>query len=255
MSLQFLSNNLMIGSTLTASTTNAQYPVSNINDPRRTKTYRSTSNSDNIVIDLGTADPIDTFMIVDNWQNGFGIATLTLEANGTDVWTSPAFTTTITLNDTFGVGVSQFLEKSYRFWRIVLTSTLGYCEVSNIFLGKASRITTNGVGYGWNYINRDLARKQSNRYGQEFVDEIGTLKELNSLNFTVLDKDEMDILLDVYDTNLTGKPFFVYFPLETDSLVNDEDRYNGMYKFKTEPSFTNINSGYYNVAIDLKENK
>lgn len=255
MSLKFLSNNLVDSSTLTPSTTNAQYPVANINDPRRTKTFRSTSNSDNVVIDLGSAEAVDHFAIVDNWQNGFGVTSITIEANGTDVWTSPAFSTTVTLDTDFGVGIASFLSQSYRFWRIVMTSTLGYCEVANIFLGSASTITTNGVGYNWSYRNNDLSNSSRNRYGQEFFDEIGTQKELSNLSFQIMDKDEQDVILSVYDTNRLTKPFFIYFDLESDSLVNNDDRYSGFYRFTSAPSFTNINSGYYNTSLSLREAK
>ena len=256
MTIRFLSNNLVEGATLTASTTNAQYPVANITDPRRTKTYRSTSNSDNIVIDLGSSENVDHFAIVDNWQNGFGVTSITIEANGTDSWSAPAFSTTCTLDTTFGVGIKAFsATQNYRFWRIVMTSTLGYCEIANIFLGLDSTIATNGVGYNWSYVNKDLARTKTNRYGQKFIDDIGTQKELNNLQFQVLDKDEIDVLFDVYDNNRTVKPFFVYFPLETDSLSNNDDRYNGFYYFSSEPSFENINSGYYNTTLSLQEAK
>jgi len=255
MSIKFLSNNLVEGSVISASTENAQYPISNLLDTRRTKAYRSTSNSDNIVIDMGGAEDVDTFAIVDNWQNGFGVTAITLEANGTDSWGAPAFSTTVTLDTTFGIGIKQFTSESYRFWRVVLTSTLGYCEVANIFIGTATTITTNGVGYNWGYRNVDLSNVSTNEYGQEFTDDKGTRKELSNLQFQIMDKDEQDIIFSVYDANRTVKPFFIYFPLETDSLSNNDDRYNGMYKFSSEPTFTNINSGYYNTSLSLKENK
>ena len=136
-----------------------------------------------------------------------------------------------------------------------MTSTLGYCEIANLFIGKANKLTTNGVGYNWSYRNKDLSKRSTNRYGQLFVDDIGTQKELTNLQFQVMDKDEMDTILDVYDANRLVKPFFAYFPLETDSLSNNDDRYNGMYYFSSEPRFTNINSGYYNTTLNLKEAK
>jgi len=256
MSLKFLSNNLVDSAVITASTENAQYPVTNLNDDRRTKTYRSTSNSDNIVLDFGTSEECNYFAIVDNWQNGFGITSVTIEANGTDSWGAPAFTTTATLDQTFGVSIKQFSSsQTYRFWRIVLTSTLGYCELSKIFIGKSTEILTNGVGYNWNYKNKDLSKVTTNRYGQRFIDDIGTQKELNNLQFQVMDKDEMDKIFEVYDNNRTVKPFFVYLDLESASLSNNDDRYNGLYYFKSAPSFENVSSGYYNATLNLIEGK
>lgn len=256
MSLKFLSNNLIDSATLTASTENKLYPLLNLKDSRRTKAYRSTSNSDNIVIDLGSAQAVDHFAVVDNWQNGFGVTSITIEANGTDVWTAPAFSTTATLDLDFGVSIKEFsASQSYRFWRIVLTSTLGYCELANIFLGAATQIITNGLAYGWQYRNNDISRKSSNRYGQRFVDDVGTQKFLSNLQFQVMDKDEIEQVLGVYDRNREVKPFFIHLPLEADSLYNNDDRFNGFYYFNTEPRVTNINSGYYNTTLNLIEAK
>lgn len=253
--IEFLYNNLIEGSELTASTSNAQYPVSNILDNRRTKTYRSTSNSDSIVIDMQTSEECDSFALVDNWQAGFGVTSVTLEANGSDSWASPAFTQSITLDETFGVSITKFSPQTYRYWRIVVTSTLGYCELSNVFLGKSSKITTNGVSYNWNYSNKDLSKISENKYGQRFVDDLGTRKELNNLQFQVMDKDEIDVLLGLWDNNRTVKPFFVYLPLENDSLFNNDDRFNGLYYFKGSPSIENTTSGYYNTTLNFIECK
>lgn len=253
--IKFLHNNLINSALLSASTENAQYPLSNIKDDRRTKTFRSTSNADNIVIDLGIATAVDSFALVDNWQNGFGVTSITLEANAVDSWASPAFSTSITFDTGFGVGVNTFTEQSYRFWRIVLNSTLGYCELANIFIGKASFMTTNGVGYNWAYTNRDLKKTSTNKYGQEFVDFYGQRKELNNLQFQIMDKDEQDLLLDMFDNVGTIYPFFVDFPLADNSLVNNDNRYSGFYTLSSEPSFTNVNSGYYNTVLNLREAK
>lgn len=253
--IKFLSSNLTEGASVAASTEDSQYPVTNLTNPHRTKCYRSTSNSDNIVFDLGAIEQVDSFAIVDNWKNGFGVATLTLEANATDSWGAPAFSTSITLDSTFGVAVKTFATQSYRYWRLVMTSTLGYCEIANLFIGKADAMTTNGASYNWSYVNNDLSMETSNRYGQKFIDDIGTQKEINNLSFQIMDKDEMDIIFNVYDANRTVKPFFVYVPLETDSLSNNDDRYNGFYYFKSPPAFININSGYYNTTLSLIEAK
>lgn len=250
-----LSNNLFNASNVVVSSENAQFPLLNLSDPRRTKVYRSTSNSDNLVLDLGIAEAVDTLMIVDNWQDGFSVNTITLEGNNTNSWTSPAFSESIPINSEFGVAVKQFTETSLRFWRIVVTSSLGYCELANIFLGKASKIETNGVGYNWNYSTDDLSDKSKNRYGQEFIDDYGSVKNLENLPFSVMNKDEQDIILEAWDLCRTTYPLFIYFPLEDGNASNDHDRYNGMYKFKSKPVFTNTTQGYFATVLNLVENK
>jgi hypothetical protein len=255
MSISFLANNLVDSATLTASTENAQFPVSNLKNDFRTKVFRSTSNSDNIVIDLGAAAAADSFGIVDNWRDGFGVTAITLEGNSADSWGAPAFTTTIALDTTFGVGVKTFAEQSYRYWRIVATSTLGYCELANVFLGKANTITTNGPSYNWSYRNKDIKSQQETRYGQKFIDNIGQRKELSNFKFEVLNQTELQVLFDVFDNRRTVSPLFLKIGDGTNVILPDEDRVNGMYYFDREPSFSNTTAGFYSVTLNFEEAK
>lgn len=255
MSISFLANNLIDSATLTASSENSQFPVLNIKNDFRTKVYRSTSNSDNIVIDLGAAAAIDSFGIVDNWRDGFGVTSITLEGNSFDTWGAPAFSTTITLDTTFGVGVQTFAEQSYRYWRIVMTSTLGYCEIANIFLGKANTITTNGPAYGWTYKNKDMKIESTTRFGQKFIDNIGQQKELSNFKFMVMNQTELQVIFDVFDNRRTVLPMFLKLGEGNGVILPDEDRINGMYYLTTEPVFNNTTVGFYDVTLNFIEAK
>lgn len=255
--IKFLALNLAETAALSSSTENAQFPLENIQHDFRTKVFRSTSNSDSVVFDLGSIEDVDHVGICDNWKDGFGITSLTVEANATDVWTSPAFTTTVTLDNTFGVGIKELAStQSYRFWRFVLTSTLGYCELANVFIGKATKIETNGIDFGWGYVNRDLKKQSTSRYGQEFIDIIGKRKELNNLQIRVMNTTELDKVFEVFDDRGTVSPFFVTIGDGTNTIINNENRLNGFYKFTDAPRFTNPAApGLYDVAFALSEQK
>lgn len=253
--IRFLSNNLVETASLTASTENAQFPVSNIQSDFRTKVWRSTSNSDNLVIDLGSTEPVDYIGIVDNWQNGFGVSTIIVEANATDSWGAPAFSTTLTFDSIHGVGIKEIAEQNYRYWRFVFTSTLGYCEIANLFVGKAVNIDTNGIDYRWAYKSRDIKRMTSSRYGQEFIDTITERKELNGLKVRVMNTTELDKMFEVFDNRRTTKPMFIDFQDPSNVLMNNINRANGIYKFVSEPTFPNITSGFWETSFRLREQK
>lgn len=253
--IKFFVNNLVDGAQITASTVNAQYPVSNIQHDFRTKVFRSTSNSDNIVFDLGSIEDVDTIAVVDNWRNGFGFSTMTIEANATNSWGSPAFSTTLTYDSTFGIGIKEFTEESYRYWRIVLTSTLGYCELANIFIGKATTIETNGVDYGYLYKKNDLTNVSTTRYGQEYIDDFGTRKSLDGLSFQVMNNTELDAIFEIYDQRRTVKPFFIKLGDGTNTIISNENRLNGLYKLKSEPSVKAKTIGYWDLSLSLAEQK
>lgn len=253
--IRFLSNNLVETAQITASTENAQFPVSNIQEDFRTRVYRSTSNADSIVFDMGSIEPVDYIGIVDNWQNGFGVSTILVEASATDSWGAPAFSTTLTFDSTFGVGIKSFTEESYRFWRLSFTSTLGYCEVANLFIGKAVNIDTNGIAFNWAYKNRDIKRSKSTRYGQEFIDDVTQRKELNSIKIKVMNTTELDSFFEVFDNRRTVKPMFIEFCDPSSTISNNNNRFNGIYKFLNEPVTPNFSAGFWNTSFRLREQK
>lgn len=253
--IKFLANNLAETSTLTASTVNASFPVDNIKEDFRTKVWRSTSNTDTVIFDLGSIEPVDYLAIVDNWKDGFGISTLTIEANATSNFSSPSFTTTLSFNATHGVGIKSITEQSFRYWRFVCTSTLGYCELANVFIGKAVDIATNGIAYNWSYSNKDIKKQSTSRDGQEFIDVIGTRKELNELKLKVMNTTELDQIFEVFDNRGTTKPLFIDFSDPGANLINDTDRLNGLYKFTDDIETPNISSGFWETSLSLREQK
>ena len=253
--IKFLSNNLVDGASIVGSNEDAQYPASNIQHEFRTKVFRSTTNSDNVVFDLGAIEDVDSIAIVDNWKNGFGISTLTIEANGTDSWGAPAFSTTLTFDSSFGIGIKEFTTESYRFWRFVMTSTLGYCELSNVFIGTATEILTNGIDYGYGWTSLDLAKKSETRYGQEYIDDIGTKKELSNLAFKVMNTTELDKIFEVYDDRRTVKPFYIKLGDDTNTIISNENRLNGIYKLKSSPRVVSKTIGLWDVTLNVEEQK
>jgi hypothetical protein len=255
--MKFLALNLVESATLSASTENAQFSLNNIKHDFRTKVYRSTSNSDSVVFDLGSIEDVDHVAICDNWKDGFGVTAVTIEANATDSWSSPSFSTSMTLDSTFGISIKELSsEQSYRFWRLVLTSTLGYCELSHVFIGKATQITTNGISYGWGYLNKDMKKTGTSRYGQEFTDVIGKRKELTGLSIKVANTTEIDKIFEVFDDRGTVNPFYAVMGDGTNTIISNENRLNGIYKFTTEPRFINPTApGLYDITFSLREQK
>lgn len=250
-SLKFYNVNLIDNATMTASTTNAQFPTSNLLDSRRTKVYRSTTNSDNIVFDFGSAQTINSFFIVSNSVTGFGIAGITLELNATDSWGAPSFSQAITFSSTHGCGYADFANQSFRYARLVLTSSLGYCELSSIFIGQSLTIGNyRGPNFNWNYVNKDNSKIASNRYDQRFVDILPRQKSIN-FQMSLLSKDDMDDIFELYDLKGTRKPFFVR--LGCVEMSNDVRRTSGMFYFNSVPTITNTTFNRYSLSLNIEE--
>lgn len=249
MSFEIYSDNLVIQSIITASSENAQFPVDNILDPRRSKVYRSTSSSASIVFDFGETSQVDSFFLVADKRNGLGVSTITLEFSHTNVWTSPAATEVITLNAEYNAGYKEFTVKEYRFCRMVMTSTLSFCEIANVFIGKKLDLNRS-INFNWSIKDNELSRKQTNRYGQIFSDIINKQRVINA-SLSLLDKDQLDKINSVIDLYGETKPFFVR--IGCDNMVNNPLRFSGMFYFNDIPQISNPNFNKYNLSFSLIE--
>lgn len=249
MSFEIYSDNLLHQSIISASSENLLFPLSNLKDPRRSKVFRSNTGSDSIVLDFEETSEVDSFIMTDNKLTGFGVSTITLEFNGTNEWSSPAATEVVSFSPIHGVGFAEFTTKSYRFCRIVMTSTLGFCELGKIFIGKKLDIGRS-INFGWTIKDNELSNKQVNRYGQIFTDLIMRQKTI-SASMSLLDKDQLDKIFSWLDLVGETKPFFI--KLGCDNMINDYRRFSGMVYLSDVPTITNPYFNKYNLSMTLIE--
>jgi len=132
-----LFDNHVEGATITASTENPDYDFTTaFNDDRLSRVGRTVSDtSQTIIFDLLTAVAVSKVMIEKhNFSSG---VTLTLEANATNVWTSPSYTTSLTYSADY-VYKDLTANQTYRYWRLSVSDASNpddYIEISKVFLG------------------------------------------------------------------------------------------------------------------------
>lgn len=250
----FYAYNLVDDAIITASSENASFPASNLQDSRRTKVFRSTSTSCNIVLDIKTAEPVDSFAISENPTYGFGFITpITIEANATNEWTSPAFSTTLTASDLdqeHGFGYKEFTSQEYRFWRLSFNGS-SYVEVSNFFLGSKIDLSTNDFDVQFSFSDEDIVSSETNNYGQRFFDDWGKQRSLLT-TISYMNKTEVDLFLEMYDHNRTIKPVYIRFDCD---ILNEINRFNGPYFLDKKPKIKHDAPSLYSVDLDWAENK
>lgn len=247
--LRFFSGNLIDQATFTPSTENLNFPALNLKDARRSKVFRTTSSTSTLVLDFQETSEIDSIFIVDNPRNGFGISTLSFDLNATSNFTSPAYSDSLTFSTVHGLGYKIFTQQDYRFARLNMASALGYCELSKVFLGKHIDLGR-GPNFNWSYQNKDISTVKENRYGQKFIDIIGRQKVLN-ISLSLLNKDQLDQIFEIYDDKGTTKPLFV--TIGDDTMVNDHRRFSGMVYINSVPTITNTSFGRYSLSLSFEE--
>lgn len=250
MGTKFFGLNLADSALITTSSENAQFPASNIKDPRRTKTFRTTSGSGWVVFDFGEAVDIGSFLICDDNKIGFNLSSLTFKVNNANSWGSPMFSSAVTLDYDFGFGyVSSPAPLFARYARIEFASIDSYCEISKVFIGEAADIQTD-VTYPIDFQQNNLAKISKNRFGQRFIDEIGSAKSL-SVSLAYLTKDEMDAVFETLDYCSTTKPIWIVF--ESIEITNNNNRIGGYYYLTDDPKMQYVVGNFWNLSLGLEE--
>lgn len=238
---------------ISASNENSLFPTSNLKDPRKTKVFRSTNASDSVVFDFITAQAVDSIIVAGHPSDGFGFTgSLTIEANATNSWGAPAFSTTLTPNSEFNFGLKTLTAaQSYRYWRVTGTGS-SYFELGKIFIGSYYQPSRN-IGNSFSFENDDLSKVRENRYGQKFFDVIPSQKIIKG-NVNLLDKTNVDAFFDFINYVGITKPFYCILN-ESEDIINEHERFSDMYFFKKRPVANHVIRGIYNFSVTLEEAK
>jgi hypothetical protein len=170
------------------------------------------------VIDLGSAQRITAFALLDHNLTSGG--TLTLQANTSDSWGSPAYSQAVSNNNP----AYLYLDQTYRYWRVVpVDVSLSYFQAGQLFLGtylELSRINAAwGSVRGQNYI----LQKNISYTGLQRNKAYARQRTLD-LDFPLLRKTDFEDLVSMQEALIdltTGdvSPLFVHlFSDESDTL-------------------------------------
>lgn len=251
--IKFYYNNLIDDCEVVGTNQNEQFKASNIKDFRRTKVFRSTTNEDSVSFDFGENSAINTVFMVDNPQinGGFGFNQATLSASSSPSFTPDLLNLNAPLDDKFGESLNEFDEISARYFRVAMDSTLGYCELSNLFVGKSLELTEGkSINFGWTHQDSELINKSFNREGQQFNDLIGNQKIIN-ISFSNLSKDQIEQLDEMFDYCGTYKP--LWLKIGCPNMSNTLQRMRGMFFIQSKPVKTNTFFNRYSLSINLRE--
>jgi len=225
-----------------------------LRDYNRDTSYRSgdVTGTKTIVFDMMSAMSANSIIIYDH--NFTSAATITLEANATDSWGTPAFTETIPWAT---LKILRYLAAtpSYRYFRLSITDSSnpdGYIEIGELFLGEYMELTRTALPQFSQAITLAITEGR-NRYNavrkrfHNFINRFdGTLQFLTDADIVKLDA----LVSGIADRELeTIRP--IYFNLN----ANDTSVFHLMewvsYDKRLIERSANVN--YYAVSLTLSE--
>lgn len=187
----FCTNNLIETATNTVNGAQSIFPISNLYTDR---TIDKCFFNDYIVVDLGTATTIDTLGVISSDN------TITIEANSSDVWTSPPFSQI--MNYTTGTEISlELINQTYRYWRITAS---GNTLVSHVYIGN--RYTLPNPSYGTQYQIENNGVISSSPTFQRYRTH-GQDGKIESIPCPVMDRTEWDAFTSFIDTEYSQRAF------------------------------------------------
>ncbi len=251
----FGSNNMVLSSNLSliTGTENTQHRLDNIKIPITDKVFRTISGdtTSEILIDTLTIKEIDTFMVVGSASEGLGITSMSIYGSITTDFSSST-EIPIDLSMQYNFGFKQFDPSTFRYWKIVITGS-DYCELSNIYLGKADILSTNAIALGsFKYEETENATIKKSTYGNKFITKRNSVKMLSG-DINLLNNTEQDTLNEIYSYHRSTTPlWFITCPAD-EIGVNAKYKFSGFFYLRNKISFTNSHYGLWDTSIVLEE--
>lgn len=136
----YLGVSALPGATVSTDSEDTNYPFGNLFDYNHSSVWRSDASTSAWFVAACSpgAKPVAQAVLLDH--NLTNAAIITLEANASDSWASPAYSKNLIWTET---NIREDIGQTYQYWRLVISdpgNPSGYLTASTFFLGSSSLI-------------------------------------------------------------------------------------------------------------------
>ena len=250
-------NNIFDDAALTESSEADGFPAENIQNPFRTKVWRTeglVAGTANLVIDHGAAKAVNAIAITGhNWSSA--PATLDVEFNTIDNWVAPAATESLTWADyeTANGNLATIIKKldttrTYRYNRLNVVYAPGDFDIGKIFLGEYFEPTIEQtIGIMQDF--EDKSRIMSTIGGQDHVDEIEMYR---TIKFKMIARTQVQWELFQKMLRAVGKRKDLFIAFDYTNEPNELTIYG---KFDRLPSMKQTVVSLFEMNFRFKESR
>lgn len=248
-----------MGSTnTTGATASAGFPFSNAFTTFRHEVWRPATNTQTLVVDLGTAQPVNFFGMVGPLEEVFSLtqnATVRIQANNLNDFTAPPFAKTLSVTDR---GVFAFfddvVDTRYRFWQIYIEDARNpnTIEIGHIYLGDYTTLTQSNVKRGFSANRVDPTAVLASKDGSEFFDVQNSYLTYTGVSMVYLKAEDRRRLERLFYEYSVHTPLFVSLDPVL-KISNELTEYTRFMRFVSQPTVTHITSDIFSVSLSLKE--
>lgn len=186
-------------------------------------------------------------------------ATIKLQGNETNTWTSPTSDLSVDYDDEVfcAVSTSGLWSEALRYARLQIidqANVNGFVEIGALFLGTFFEGTRGKAQFPFRGEHVDRSKRVISEGGQTFSDlrEKTERFTIDWFGLTVSEKEEID---DLFLQLGTSQPFFVQFDGSTDPLAfsGRKEKYIRYVKFERAPSYELVSPGNFACSMAFLE--
>ena len=211
-----------------------------------------------ILADFGIDTDPKAFALIDARNSPLSItptATVRLQGNHTNVWTSPVYDQVLSYDDRILHAISDtgLAGVALRYWRIYFVdqNPLGYVQVGAFFLGDTYQTIRGAPQFPFRNENIDRTDTVFSESSQTFS-EIKPKTERFSLTWDALTIQEKEDIQYLFIKFGKGIPFFI--SMDTSIAFSTDQQYYIRYvKFADEPDFELRRPGIYRCTTVFEE--
>jgi len=243
---------------ITPTTEDSSFPASNLQKFQRCKVYRSTSAlAQRIVFDMQTPVSIDTILVLFDRDADILIssgATFKVEAHPTNHWSSPDYSSSLTIDDTNHCATKYLTTaQTYRFWSIYVNdpyNTVGYFEIAKVLMGEAT-LLSQMPSLPFEVQSADLSKIDESPYGYRFSDVYPSVRSA-SFPHRVLTEADKIILKDIFNRVGRVKPIALCLDPAEDFFADAGEH---MFYGYLDTDFKALNNAldYFDVDVTIRE--
>lgn len=212
-----------------------------------------------ITWDFGISTQPKAFFLIGDRNSPIKItpsSTIKLQANETNIWSSPTEDNTLTYDDTLISSVNTsglWTNGALRYARLDFEDTdnaAGYVQIGSLYLGDLFTPTRGRVQYPFTgaYVDRSITSFSEG--GQSFSDirEKTEVFTITWFGLTIADREEIDTL---WDTLGKSNPFFIQF--DSESAFSTDVEMTRYVKFQQEPTYDLVSPTNFACRMILRE--
>jgi hypothetical protein len=182
-------------------------------------------------------------------------ATITLQLNSVNTWTSPAFSQTVPWDEkTLLLANTAGLGTGYRYWRLSIADAAnpyGYVELGITYLGDLWTPSRGAITFPLKVQNIDPSAITISEGGSTFADPRQQTAKI-SFDIEKLTTAEKEELEAIYQTFGQSIPFFI--SLDPGAVFGSSANYHCRYvKFSADPEATFVSPNNWTMRVELRE--